>query len=310
MAYLPLNYENINLYAGARKPSSLRIRNTDVYAYWERTLFQRVLSCIDFDLPLEGNKLFYVLWVLFQTGYIGVFNYEPINELLFQHCTTRGYDLYYQPTSILVSNPSIENGSLELPLHEKAELLQITPDYMGVWDVIDYYASKLALLSQTMDVNMVNSKFSFILGAKNKSSAGLLKKVLDLVNAGEPAVVFRATKGAGINGDDVPFHQVDLGNPKDRYITDQQLQDFATILNQFNTEIGIPTMPYEKKERMVTDEVNSKDVESQARITTWVNCFNSSAKIVNEHFGTHISAKINFADEEVGQPVEGGDVNE
>lgn len=303
MAYIPMNFEQINVATGLHKPSSVKIRNTEVYAYWTRTLFQRVLSCIDFDLPLEGNSLFFVLWCLFQYGYIGVFTTDQ-EGLLFQPCTLRGYDVYYQPTEILVANPTF-NNSLERTLHENAELLQITPDYMGVWDVIDYYASKLSLMTESMDVNIINSKFSFILGAKNKATAGLLKKVLDLVNQGEPAVVYRAVKGAGINGEDDPFHKVDLGNPKDRYITDLQLKDFATIMNQFNTEIGIPTVPYEKKERMVSDEATSKNIESQARITTWVNCFNSSAELVNKMFGTSISAKINFIDEEeTGKAVE------
>ena len=306
MAYIPMNFEKINIYTGLHKPSSTKIRNNEVYAYWERTLFQRVLSCIDFELPIEGNDRFFVLWCLFQYGFVGVFNHDEYG-LLFQPCSLKGYNVYYQPTGLVVANP-VFNNSLDLTIHENAELLQITPDYMGVWDVIDYYASKLALMTESMDVNIINSKFSFILGAKNKAAAGLLKKVLDLVNQGEPAVVYRAVKGAGLNGEDSPLHQIDLGNPKDRYITDLQLKDFATIMNQFNTEIGIPSVPYEKKERMVTDEANSKNVESQARITTWVNTFNSSAVAVNEMFGMNISAKINFIDEE--ETGKDGDINE
>lgn len=296
MAYYPMNYDQINLNTGLHKPSSMHVRNTEIYEYWERTLFQRVLSCIDFSLPLEGNERFFTLWCLFQFGFIGVFENKKYG-LLFQPGTLRGYNVYYQPTNLMVSNPSFD-GSLDLTIHENAELLQITPDYIGVWDVIDYYASKLALMTESMDVNIINSKFSYILGAKNKAAAGLLKKVLDLVNRGEPAVVYRAVKGEGLKGEDTPFHQIDLGNPKDRYITDLQLKDFSTLMNQFNTEIGIPTVPYEKKERMVTDEANSKNLEAQARITTWVNCFNSSAKLVNAKYGTSISAKINFIDEE------------
>lgn len=297
MAYIPMNFEKINICTGLNKPSSMHIRNSNVYAYWERTLFQRVLSCIDFDIPLEGNERFFVLWCLFQFGFIGVFNDKQYG-LLLQPGTLGGYNVYYQPKKFIVANPSLKDSSLDLTIHENTELLQITPDYIGVWDVIDYYASKLALMTESMDVNIINSKYSYILGAKNKAASGLLKKVLDLVNQGEPAVVFRTVKGGGVKGDDSPFHQIDLGNPKDRYITDLQLKDFATLMNQFNTEIGIPTVPYEKKERMVTDEANSKNIEAQARITTWVNCFNSSAKLVNDMFGTNISAKINFIDEE------------
>ena len=59
---------------------------------------------------------------------------------------------------------------------------------------------------------------------------------------------------------------------------------------------------------MVTDEANSKNGESLARITTWVNTFKSCAEIVNAKFGTSISAKINFIDEE--ETGKEGDMNE
>ena len=66
----------------------------------------------------------------------------------------------------------------------------------------------------------------------------------------------------------------------------------------FDAEVGIPTIPYEKKERMVTDEANSRQTDSITRLTTWLECFNESAENVNKMFGTNISAEMHFKPEE------------
>ena len=54
---------------------------------------------------------------------------------------------------------------------------------------------------------------------------------------------------------------------KKAYLTTDQLQDFQTLLNNFDAEIGIPTIPYQKKERMVQSEAESRQLDSRARST-------------------------------------------
>ena len=72
---------------------------------------------------------------------------------------------------------------------------------------------------------------------------------------------------------------------KQSYIITDLLRDFQTIINDFDTEIGIPTIPYEKKERMVADEANSKQIDAESRSTVWFEELNRTAKICNEFLG-------------------------
>ena len=65
---------------------------------------------------------------------------------------------------------------------------------------------------------------------------------------------------------------------KEDYLTTEQLQDLQTLLNAFDAEVGIPTIPYQKKERMVASEAESRQIDSQSRATIWVECLNSSAE--------------------------------
>lgn len=314
MSYYPMNYEKINLYTGLNKPSSMKARNNRSFWFWERALFQRAISTLKFDgFPEEwsGERKDFILYVLFMYGF-GVVTELPEYGLVFQPCGLKGYDFYYQPTQALIANPALK-GSVVVDLHKNAELIKLTPDYFGAWDIIDYYAEKLSLMDNSINTNLVNSKFSWILGAKNRSVASALKKVLDLINQGEPAVVFNNRILDDANSKGTPFQYLDLGNPKDRYLGTELLQDFATIINQFDTEIGIPTLPYQKKERMVVDESNSKKVESIARVTTWMNTLEESFKQVNEMFGTDLSVSLRFMEEfeQMNQSTgNGGVVNE
>ena len=86
---------------------------------------------------------------------------------------------------------------------------------------------------------------------------------------------------------------------KSNYLTTDQLRDIQTVLNSFDNEIGIPTVPYEKKERMVTSESESRQKDSKARVEIWVETLNRSFKNVNALFKSDMSASYKYEDEEM-----------
>lgn len=295
MIYQPLNYDKINNIEGHNRVSTMKNRNNRSFCFWERALFQRAASVLEFDFPEEwqGTTKDFIIYVLFKMGY-GVVAEDIEHGIFFQPCTLKGYNFYYQPSSVLVSNPEFKDTK-EYEIGKECELIKLTPDYIGIWDIIDYYAEKLSLLDNSINISLVTSKFPWVFGAKNKSAANALKKMIDLVNNGNPAIVFDSRISDDAQTKSEPFQYVDLNNGRE-YIVPKQLQDFQTILNSFDTEIGIPTIPYQKKERMVTDEANSKQIEAIARVTTWLECLTNSINEVNDMFGTNISVKLRYED--------------
>ena len=97
-------------------------------------------------------------------------------------------------------------------------------------------------------------------------------------------------------------------NVKESYITKDLLQDFQTILNNFDAEIGIPTIPYAKKERMVTSEAESRVLDSTSRSTVWINTLKSSLKEVNSMFGLNIDAELHYKEDDTME-VDDGEVD-
>ena len=300
MYYTPLNYDKINVMAGTYQPSTVKAFNNQYFAFWERSLFQRAQSSIILNVPWDGSERDFLYYCLFRFGYVAVLDTTEYG-LIFQPCTLSGYDIYYQPTKCIITNPAFKDAGLsrEYELGKEASLIKLAPDYYGIWDCISHYAEKLAGMDSAINMSIINSKFAYILGARNKGAASALKKVFDKVNEGNPTVVFDQKILNDQTDKEQPFQYVELPALKNSYLANDQLVSMQTILNAFDAEIGIPTVPYQKKERMVTSEAESRVVDSIARATVWNNTLNESMQVVNGMFGTSMSAEIRNNPEEL-----------
>ena len=265
MKYIPFNYDRINVAAGTYNPSPVKAYNNQTFAFWSRNLFQRMTSVFEWTLPDEwqGPRKDFFLWCLYQFGYVAISRNDEFGTF-FQPATIGGMDFYYQPKYCLISNP-LYNAKLEIG--KECEILKLTPDYFGLFDIIEYYAAKLSTLDNAIDMSLINNKFAFMLFAKNKAAAEAFKKAMDKINSGEPAVVTDIKLYNDSTDKAEPWQFWERPDLKKAYLTTDQLQDFQTILNNFDAEIGIPCLPYQKKERMVQSEAESRQLDSRARST-------------------------------------------
>ena len=301
MFYVPLNYQTLNSLAGRYSPSMVKAYNNATYAFWERSLFQRAVSRIKTTLPeeWEGPKRDFLLYCLLKLGFVFVSENDTLGYW-FNPGSLYGIDFYYQPTEFVLANPNAQKVGLtksRFKLHKDGELLKFMPDYMGIFDIITYYPEKLSALDCAINTSIINTKFSFILAAKNKATAEALKKIFDKINKGEPAVFVDKALMNDPQSQDTPWQLLDIQKLKDNYITDKQLIDFQTILNAFDAEIGINTVPYQKAERFVSAEANSRQNDSQARIITAIECLKSSIKDIKKLY-PDIKLDFNLREEE------------
>lgn len=292
--YTPLNYDQINNINGHIQPSMLKYCNSITYAYWQRSLYQRTISTIDFKgLPdtWEGAVRDFFYWCIFSYGYVGVFDTDEFG-LSFQPGALYGFDFYYQPTEFIVANPKLNK---RFTIHKDTELIRLCPDYRGIWDIISYYAMLLSALDSGINMSIINNKFAYLIGAKNKPAAESLKKIFDKINAGEPAVIFdNNLLPQDPDSKEEPWSFLERSNLKESYLTTDQLMDRSTLLSSFDAEIGIRSVPYQKKERLVTAEAESREQDSTARLEVWKATLDSSLELVNKMFNTSISAELTY----------------
>ena len=284
--YIPANYENINIAAGTYKPSTVKSFNNQTFQFWEKALFERACSVLIITVPDEWkqhkNLMYYSL---FAVGFFGCGRMPELGAW-FNPGTLYGYNFYYNPTHFILCNPALgyeksrQNGR-QLEIGKECQVVKLTPYYTGIWDVISYYAEKLATLDVAINSAIVNSKFAYMVGAKNKAAAAVIKKLFDKVNAGEPAVFFDQKLANDGTDKEEPWQFLDR-KVKDSYILTDLLRDFQTVINDFDSEIGIPTIPYEKKERMVTSEAESKTLDATSRSAVWYDTLKESFEIAND----------------------------
>lgn len=276
MTYVPLNYEGINQYNGMISPTG-EVQNDQTTAYFWRCLYHRLMSVIRFRLPTEWNYNYFKN-VLFGVGFIGIIN-SPQYGVIPQICTVSGYGLYLQPTKIIVAQPLVR---FEGRRGEDCEIIRLTPDWHGVIDIIDHYAYELATAYTSVNVSLINSRAGLLAYGKNKNAIETIKVIAEKLSAGEPLVVAeKALKSDDINGDEPIFTMA--FDPARNYITDKLLDNMATILNEFDREIGIPIVD-DKKERRIEAEVNAMTSDAGCRIDIWKESLTESIRDVKKVF--------------------------
>ena len=94
--------------------------------------------------------------------------------------------------------------------------------------------------------------------------------------------------------DQPPWFQWDR-DLKNNYVLGDLLDARRTTLVDFYREIGVRMLD-DKKERMLTAEVDAGNEETFIRSEVWIETLKESCKKVNDMFGTNIEPKLNRPD--------------
>ena len=244
---IPFPADYINAANSVISPSSVHCRNTSLSLYFQRYLLQKAMSVFKWEMPPEWSKN-YTLYTLYCWGFFAVVNTDRYGVIP-QACGLRGYDVFYQPTNAIITNPLL-SGTLEPRIGLQCELVRLQPDYGGIMDIVTYYADMLALCAESVGMNLVNSKLAYVFAAENKAMAETFKKLYDQIAAGNVAAVIDKQL---FRDDGKANWQMFNQNVGQNYIADQVLSDMRKIEAMFCTDVGIPNANTDKKERLITD---------------------------------------------------------
>lgn len=285
------NSEINNILESAFLPPVKGLNNATA-RYFRKYLFQKMLSAFEWTIP-ETWARDYFQFVLFGWGYIAVFDSKDAGfGVIPQRCGISGYNVFYMPNRVLVSNPLLPNIS-ELKIHENCTVLHVNPNYTPVLDIIDYYAVKLAMVTADIENNLFNNKLSYVFAVGNQTAASSFKKLYDQIAQGNPAVIVDKEL---LKEDGNKTWEVFQQNLKQNYLVSDLLEDYRRIENDFCTKVGIPATNTEKRERMSVEEVTRNDIETDSLIDGWLRRLQDDIDETNAMFNIGLAVKKRWSE--------------
>lgn len=288
---LPVYYNYINARNSQISPSTIHCRNTSSQWMWRRYLLQRAMSVFKWSLPETWDEA-YFKYVLYCFGYIAVINTKEYGVIP-QGCSLSGYNVFYAPTTAVIANPKLK-GITQPRIGEQCTIIKLQPDYGSIIDIVNYYADQLALAAEAAQMNIQNSKLGYIVGARSKGMAEAIKKAYDTIMAGEGVAVY--DKNA--DNDTKTLFETFSQNLSQNFIAPDILEAMRKLENEFCTRIGINNTNTDKKERMITDEVNANNEETKTLADSWLDSLKKGCKDTNDMFGLNISVDWRYHDEQ------------
>ena len=290
----PVFYDYDNAVNSMISPSTMHVRDTNLAWYFRRYLLQKAIAVFKWNLPKQWAQN-YILYVLYCWGYFAVVNTDKFGVIA-QACSLAGYDVFYQPTKAIISNPLL-TGILEPKIGTQCTLVRLQPDYGGIMDKVNFYADMLALSAETAGTNLFNSKLAYVFASGSKQDAESFKKMYDNIASGEPAQFVGKNL---FNEDGSPNWTMFNQNLKQSYIAGDILEDMRKWELKFCSDLGIPNSNTEKKERLITSEVESNNVEVKLWADLALESLKKSCEEANEMFGINMNVDWRFK-EEVGE---------
>lgn len=276
------DYEHINLYNSSFAPSTVHSMNTGLTRFFASYLIQRIFGVYDITMPEHWDEN-YTRYCLFGIGYVAVIRTNKFG-IIPQECTLGGFNVFYQPSKALIANPLLQ--SRELRIGVDCGMMRLQPVWKGVMDIVMYFADQMALTAEACGINTLNSKLSFLFLTDSKTAAQSYKKMYDNYASGEPLVVSgKDDLFDKEDGERFSFFNNDVAGS---YIVDKLQAALRQWELMFDSYIGIPNNPVNKKERVTTVEVNSNNIESHVLADVWLHCMEQSFDRVNNLFGEQL----------------------
>ena len=283
------DYNFINIYNSHIRPSTVTSQDNATTWYFRRYLIQKIISVFEFDNIPETWSKDYFLYTLFLFGFVAVVDTDKFGVIP-QHCSLFGYDVFYRPTNVNIANPLLR-GNLTPKIGVECELIKMQPDYGSCWDIVAYYADLLALATESLGVNMVNSKLAYVFACEDKTIAESFKKMYDKLNEGNPAV-FADKKLFDEAGE--PLWTTFQNNLKQNYVAGDILNDMLKIDARFCTEVGIPNVNMAKASGVTDNEVEANNIDTNTKVALWLETIKEGITKVNNMFGLNIGVKLRF----------------
>lgn len=256
------------------------MKNNETYILYYNQLVEYSLNMIEWiNLPKEIDVRFMEM-VLQYVGF-GVFYKDSINDKYYfsQVAMTGHLDRYMNPSKYNAFGIDMKN----VELTPKNSVICYN-NKMRIPNVLKLtnYAERLSDIQRTIDIALFHEKVPYFIECNEKETVSI-KQLFQKITNNEPLVISKK-----------PLNQQPLNviNTTSQYNIDKLRDEFNQVWNQAMMMIGINNSNQDKKERLVTDEVNANNEQIEQSRYTLLNARREFCKKINEMYGLNIWCKF------------------
>ncbi len=168
---------------------------------------------------------------------------------------------------------------------KKDDFVIIRSSYTGkaLSEFIAHYCYKLTDIDFTIRTQLNSHKLPFILYG-DKNSQKTLQQYFDAITSFKPALV--------IDKDKMSEDKLTFVNTETTYIAGDLFNLYKSYEGEILTHLGINNNPIEKKERLVTDEVNANNQVINYHLQLMLKPRQEAVNDINKRFNTNISVEV------------------
>lgn len=288
------------------------IQNNDDYAkqlrldwkqYYTDYFYNMLVNLYHWENLPDGFDERYIENTLVSYGKIGVFEDETIGLTHLKgefngEMNLFGYQKKFKPTPAdnfkLIGSEEktiIWNKSdITANISKRCVIIPNNNQFAPTTHVIDMFAQKLADIEATMHQNRVAQVTPYMIVANNRNILSL-KNIISKIFSFEPVVYLNQSKKSDLLEKSIE-DKIKVLNLDAPYLLDKLQDDKQHVINQFLTFVGINNSPVDKKERLVSAEVDSNNDLLLSNMMVGLKSRQEAVDIINAVYGTDIKVSL------------------